>query len=49
MTVAITLSFDDCNTGQVEYDIPSITQEGTVPITRISTDNVVLCEALKDE
>jgi endonuclease I len=42
----ITLTFDDCNSGTVEYDIPSIERQGIVPIQRIATDNVVICEAL---
>jgi dienelactone hydrolase len=43
----ITLTFDSCNSGTVEYDIPSIDRQGIVPIQRVANDNVVLCEALK--
>jgi len=32
-----------------EYDIPSIDQQGSVPIQRVATDNIVLCEALSGE
>ena len=42
----LTLTFEDCNSGTVEYDIPSIGQTGTVPIERISSDNIALCDAL---
>ena len=42
----IILSFDNCNSGTVEYDIPSINRFGTVPIRRVAGDNVTLCEAL---
>jgi len=42
----ITLTFEDCNTGTVEYDILSINQRGTVPIQRVANDNIALCEAL---
>ena len=42
----ITLSFTDCENGTVEYDIPSINQQGTVPIKRVVGDNIALCEAL---
>jgi len=42
----IILSFDSCNSGTVEYDIPSINRQGTVDIQRVATDNVVVCEAL---
>jgi len=40
------LTFDDCNSGTVEYDIPSINRQGIVPIRRIANDNIVICEAL---
>ena len=42
----ITLSFEDCNSGTVDYDIPSIGQQGSIPIQRIADDKVALCEAL---
>ena len=42
----ITLTFSDCSTGVVEYNIPSINRQGTVPIQRVATDNVALCETL---
>jgi len=42
----IVLTFDSCNTGTVEYDIPSINRSGTVPIERVADDNITLCEAL---
>ena len=42
----ITLSFEDCESGTIDYDITSIAQQGSVPIQRIADDNVALCEAL---
>ncbi len=42
----IKLSFDGCNSGIVEYDIPSISRHGAVPIQRIASDNIALCEEL---
>ena len=45
----ITLTFDGCNSGTVEYDIKPINQQRTVPIQRVAKDNIVLCEALKAE
>lgn len=45
----ITLTFSDCNSGLVEYDIPSINRQGSVPIQRIANDNIVMCEALLQE
>ena len=42
----IILTFYNCSSGSVEYDIPSINRKGVVPIWRVAKDNVVLCEAL---
>lgn len=42
----LTLKFDDCRTGSIEYDITTIGAQGTVPIQRVAADNVVLCETL---
>jgi len=41
------LTFDSCNSGTVEYDIPSISMTGIVPIQRVAGDNIALCEALR--
>lgn len=45
----IKLAFDSCNSGTVEYDIPSIDRQGIISIQRIANDNVAVCEALKKE
>lgn len=42
----ITLEFSDCENGMVTYDIPSIDQQGEIPIQRIALDNVARCEQL---
>jgi len=42
----ITLTFDDCASGLIEYDITSIDQQGSVPIRRVAGDNEALCLAL---
>ena len=42
----IKLTFENCASGTVEYDIPSIKQQGTVPIQRVAEDNQLLCETL---
>jgi len=42
----ISLTFENCASGTVEYDIPSIGRQGTEPIQRVANDNQVLCEAL---
>jgi len=42
----LTLTFDSCSAGTVEYDIPSIGKQGIVPIQRVAGDNIALCEAL---
>ena len=41
----ITVTFTDCTSGTVEYEIESLSLTGTVPIQRIANDNVVICEA----
>ncbi len=43
------LTFYDCNTGSVEYDIPSINQSGLVPIQRVAGDNIALCESITEQ
>ena len=45
----ITLTFDTCNSGTVEYDIPSINRQGIIPIVRVANDNIVICEALSKD
>ena len=42
----ITLTFDSCNSGTIDYDITSINRQGTVPIRRVADDNIAICEAL---
>lgn len=46
---SIMLQFDDCMSGSLYYDIPSIGRSGLVPIQRIANDNVALCERLSAE
>jgi len=41
------LEFTGCNSGTVEYDIPSIGLKGKVEIERVAGDNIALCEALE--
>ena len=43
----ISVQFDDCKTGEVTYDIPSINRQGVIPIQRVALDNVALCESLE--
>ena len=45
---SILLQFENCNSGSVTYDIPSIGRTGTIPIERISLDNVPHCEKLAE-
>lgn len=45
----LTLKFNNCHSGRVEYDISSIAATGTVPIQRVANDNSVLCDALLRE
>jgi len=46
---ALILKFDSCNSGTVEYDIPSINRQGSVPIRRVANDNIALCKMLNGE
>lgn len=46
---SIILTFDSCSSGTIEYDIPSINRQGSVPITRVANDNIVTCEALSTD
>lgn len=45
----ITLTFENCNSGTAEYNIPSIAKQGSVPVQRVAADNIALCEALSTE
>ena len=42
----ITLTFENCSSGTVDYDIKTINRQGSVPIQRVAGDNIALCEAL---
>jgi len=42
----MTLQFEDCAHGSIRYDLGSIYQGGVIPIQRISSENMVQCEAL---
>jgi formylglycine-generating enzyme required for sulfatase activity len=44
----MTIEFTDCTEGLVIYELTSPSISGTVPIQRITNDNVSLCEALAD-
>jgi hypothetical protein len=45
----LTLNFDNCSFGTIEYDITSINARGMVPIRRVANDNEALCIALLEE
>jgi hypothetical protein len=43
------IQFTDCNIGSLQYNIPSIGQQGTIEIERVTLENLHLCEsALSD-
>lgn len=44
----IILQFDTCDAGTVSYQIESTGSYGIVPIQRLVSDNVALCEALQE-
>ena len=46
---SISVEFRNCSEGTVTYNIPSINRQGVVPIQRLASDNVELCEALDAE
>ena len=41
----LTVEFEDCSTGMITYNIPSIGRQGVIPIQRLANDNIALCEA----
>ena len=43
---SITIEFADCNAGLLSYEINSLGISGVIPIQRIVTENVPLCESL---
>lgn len=43
---SLTLSFQDCEQGNVQFNFPKAGVNGTVPIQRLVGDNVPLCEQL---
>ena len=45
----ITITFIDCNNAVLEYEFPSLGLSGTIDLTRITGDNIPLCEALNEE
>jgi hypothetical protein len=42
----VTLAFEDCHAGTLEYQFPTPGLQRTIPIQRVVTDNVPLCEWL---
>jgi hypothetical protein len=40
------ISFEDCNTGSVQYSIPSANLTGTIPIQRLLPATAILCDNL---
>ncbi len=41
---SMTLTFSDCKNGLIEYDLPDVGEQGTIPITRIAGDNIKACQ-----
>lgn len=42
----ITLTFQDCSSGTVDYNFTAAGVSGSVPIARLANDNVLFCESL---
>ena len=45
----LTLSFTDCANAQIDYDIFSLNLTGTIPLNRVSSENVNLCHYLSNQ
>ncbi|MFC1688280.1 trypsin-like peptidase domain-containing protein [Pseudomonadota bacterium] len=45
---SIVLEFTGCNTGKITYSIPGIATNQVIPIERVVTDNVALCESMTE-
>jgi hypothetical protein len=45
---SVLLQFEDCSSGSVVYDIPSLGLSGIIPIQRIVPDNIAHCENLAE-
>ena len=45
----VTVVFEDCANGSVDYDLTAVGLSGTFNIVRIANDNVALCEQLNAE
>jgi len=43
---SLLLRFEDCSNGSIFYDLPGIGRTGTIPIRRVSTENVEKCELI---
>ena len=43
----MTVKFSSCAKGSVDYEIPSLSLSGSIPIERVVPDNEALCEALQ--
>ncbi len=43
---SIHLQFEDCYTGMINYELPGIGRSESIPIERVASDNISLCEAL---
>ncbi|MEM9305481.1 MAG: hypothetical protein AAGE01_25455, partial [Pseudomonadota bacterium] len=42
----VTIQFDDCRSATLTYDLPGASRQGSIPLQRLTDDNVALCEAL---
>ena len=43
-----TITFNDCNSASLTYDLPGPGQSGSIELSRVTTDNVPLCETLAE-
>jgi hypothetical protein len=40
----MTVSFSDCNNGLINYDLTEVGEAGSIPITRVVSENIAVCE-----
>ena len=45
----ITVTFENCASATIDYDITSIKRQGSVTVQRVAGDNIAVCEALSAE
>ena len=45
---SMTITFSDCNSGLMTYNIDSPVLSGEIPLQRVATDSMAVCETMED-